>query len=811
MSSSDESRSNKKDRARKSKTHVKISKARHFDEWRQRTIQIARQKGLYEYLTSTVPIKTEAEIKADEIAAYSLTDDVAKALSLLEVEEEKMKRKKYMSAGLMMTDSVDRRTLRKLGEAGNDPKKMYDLICMKYENNDADGTALDELEAEFNECTLATKRNSPDNWISDLEFLNRKLGQLDAAYEKPDKVIAAHILRHLPREYGPIATIIETTPNYLNDLDGIKTKLQRYWRRYLCKSSRKTKKKKSKYRRANKRSFVSYRTSDDESSSSDDEDESSNESDEESEDEDRKSRSKKRSSRKKATDDLALVAGQPNKCGYCQKPGHSEAACWAKHGRPANFGQLKDPDRTCWKCSKPGHIARYCPMKDGKEDDNNDDADNINSLFIGMVLDEEVDDDVEEEPTAKKRRVGEEHIMMCKECDKSDAQVDDDVTTTQVEIEYAYTTRGEIYQHEHNVIDNQTQTVTGLGTAGSDADKIDLDVNQLVQDYYDYDEENDSATGVEMNEVEYANLIWRRNYQPVEVRTAESEKETTMATEADEAAEDETTAYENDYEAGNELVTNMVYYEYLDDSEDDSSIEIAYYNTAAMGTAHVPVDYGYETPTPPPNVTTHHTPNKDDNTANDIGYKSGDDNDSNMDNVVGNHHTAAMEAAPQSFIYYESNEDKASKKRSREATSEEQKVGGENIDNTTNFLPLFPLFTSDEESEEEHTPKSNLPVPHRTCYLCPTPREHTPRACIGRQITNSLQAERESDTNEQELWSGEDSESGYSSDEISMPELITRGYDSPDSEMSYDTTDTEDSDTSLSELETSLCSRQRTN
>ena len=91
------------------------------------------------------------------------------------------------------------------------------------------------------------------------------------------------------------------------------------------------------------------------------------------------------------------------KCTHCGKDYHTADECWEKNphlksiamkkkNNKKNIGGKDKSSFKCWKCGGD-HIKRDCPKKssggDNKSDDKKD-GDNVNGLFMGMTLCQEI-------------------------------------------------------------------------------------------------------------------------------------------------------------------------------------------------------------------------------------------------------------------------------------------------------------------------------------------------------------------------------------------------------------------------------------
>ena len=101
------------------------------------------------------------------------------------------------------------------------------------------------------------------------------------------------------------------------------------------------------------------------------------------------------------------TAGSRKKCTHCRKPYHTVDECWEKHphlksaamskkNNKKNIGGKDKLNFKCWKCGLD-HMKRDCPKKSNGGDNKSDDkGDDVNGLFMGMTLCQEIEKSDEE-------------------------------------------------------------------------------------------------------------------------------------------------------------------------------------------------------------------------------------------------------------------------------------------------------------------------------------------------------------------------------------------------------------------------------
>ena len=148
----------------------KLRSRRYFPVWKQKTLSAACSKGYEKYFTTSVVIKTEAEIDAKETDYINEVDEKVRRVKKGELAQMKRERKKSLEAANMLTSSVRTKDLKMLAKCKNDPKAMFDKICKKYGSEE--DTDLSDLLDDFNECVLKSKKRDPEDWYAELEQIN---------------------------------------------------------------------------------------------------------------------------------------------------------------------------------------------------------------------------------------------------------------------------------------------------------------------------------------------------------------------------------------------------------------------------------------------------------------------------------------------------------------------------------------------------------------------------------------------------------------------------------------------------------------
>ena len=346
----------------------KLRSRRSFPTWKQKIMSVASAKGFDQYITNNIAVKTQAELDLKETDMINESNEDARRVMKGELTKWTRERNRSLKAAEMLTSSVQSKDLKTLAKCKLNPYLMFETLCKKYGSEEDED--LTDLLDDFNDCKLKSKKNDPEDWYAELEMINEQLEEIDSAFKKSEKEIAAHILANLPKGYSTVKKFIKMGDKYLDDLDKVKKQVSKHW--------------KSNYRKKSKK----YDSSDESSVSSSSDDSSRDE---------RKRKSKK--------DQYALQINETKQdkrnqygvliCGHCGKPGHGIANCWELHGKPSNYNgnnrnqqggrnNQNKGSRRCWNCGSPDHVVANCPHKNDNKEDGDDD-DQLNNLFVGTM------------------------------------------------------------------------------------------------------------------------------------------------------------------------------------------------------------------------------------------------------------------------------------------------------------------------------------------------------------------------------------------------------------------------------------------
>ena len=103
----------------------KLRSRAEFPVWKQKVISIASAKGFDQYLTTNLPVKTQAELDNKELDMISEVNDDARRILKGELTKWKRERKRSLAAADMLTSSVRSKDLKNTCEMQVEP------VCCK--------------------------------------------------------------------------------------------------------------------------------------------------------------------------------------------------------------------------------------------------------------------------------------------------------------------------------------------------------------------------------------------------------------------------------------------------------------------------------------------------------------------------------------------------------------------------------------------------------------------------------------------------------------------------------------------------------
>ena len=163
--------------------YVKFTgKGKDFNEWKVKTLALARRKGFDKYLKEK-HVKSEDSKKDTEFT------------------------KGNADAWDQLVLSLSGTPFDLILEANENAHEAWKLLLNKYAVSDEKQESLTDVTKEWNSAKLASVRVDPDDWFSTLFRINKKFGKIKTQYEKDDDAMKAHVLVNLPDEYKPVRTL----------------------------------------------------------------------------------------------------------------------------------------------------------------------------------------------------------------------------------------------------------------------------------------------------------------------------------------------------------------------------------------------------------------------------------------------------------------------------------------------------------------------------------------------------------------------------------------------------------------------------
>jgi len=182
-----------------STTFVKLRTKKQFPEWKRKTLALARQQGYSRFLERTIDVLTETEIEDLKTEIEVETDADKKKEKKLKLKREQQNSKLSTTASCMLTLAMPESVNKKLEDVKNDPKKMFEVICAKYDKKG--NNKLSNLTKQLTRCRLRKTSREPDDWFIDLQELNCKIEQINPQFKMTDVQLSMHIMTNLCEEY----------------------------------------------------------------------------------------------------------------------------------------------------------------------------------------------------------------------------------------------------------------------------------------------------------------------------------------------------------------------------------------------------------------------------------------------------------------------------------------------------------------------------------------------------------------------------------------------------------------------------------
>ena len=183
--------------------YVKFTgKGSEFNEWKVKTLALARRKGFAEYL------KEDRESSKDSLEAKKFIKGNADAWDQLVL-------------------SLTGTAFDLIQEADENAHKAWKLLLRKYEVSDEKQESLTDVTDEWNKSKLESVKMDPDDWFSTLFRINKKFGRIKKEYEKDEDTMKAHVLVNLPEEYKAVRTNLSMNCDY--SYADYKKHIRHYW------------------------------------------------------------------------------------------------------------------------------------------------------------------------------------------------------------------------------------------------------------------------------------------------------------------------------------------------------------------------------------------------------------------------------------------------------------------------------------------------------------------------------------------------------------------------------------------------------
>ena len=156
--------------------YVKFSgKGSEFNEWKVKTLALARRKNFAQYLKEDR--SKEANFEQGNADAWDHL-----VLSLTGVQFDLIQ------------------------EANENAFRAWNILLNKYEVSDEKAESLTDVTMEWHQCKLEGTEEDPDSWFSRLYRINQKFKKINVLYEKDSECMKAHVLANLPEEYKHVRT-----------------------------------------------------------------------------------------------------------------------------------------------------------------------------------------------------------------------------------------------------------------------------------------------------------------------------------------------------------------------------------------------------------------------------------------------------------------------------------------------------------------------------------------------------------------------------------------------------------------------------
>ena len=191
-----------------------------FQEWKVKTLSLARVHKVHRFLTqkTAIPSEAAAEAKGDGSDEMKAFEGNVKAFDLLV--------RSCTGIPLGLIESVD---------SGN-AYEAWNKLLSKYETKNQD---IQSLEESWNSCKLNRLQQDPLEWFLQLDHINRLLEFIDSKYKKDEVQIAGHLLNNVGKEYASVVTGIEASGK-TKDVEAIQDAYERHWKKFKASGGSKS-------------------------------------------------------------------------------------------------------------------------------------------------------------------------------------------------------------------------------------------------------------------------------------------------------------------------------------------------------------------------------------------------------------------------------------------------------------------------------------------------------------------------------------------------------------------------------------------
>ena len=183
--------------------YVRFSgKGSDFNEWKVKTMSLARRKGFATYL------KEDGLLSDDKKISEGYENGNADAWDQLV---------------LSLTGSP----FNLIQEANEVAHLAWKILLNKYEVSDEKQESLTDVTEEWNSSSLRSTKIDPDDWFSVLFLINSRFEKIKKEYKKDDDSMKAHVLVNIPAEFEMVKTSLYMNSKYT--YADYKKHIRHYW------------------------------------------------------------------------------------------------------------------------------------------------------------------------------------------------------------------------------------------------------------------------------------------------------------------------------------------------------------------------------------------------------------------------------------------------------------------------------------------------------------------------------------------------------------------------------------------------------